>query len=292
VAQTRALGQSPHWTTYTSGTHRDGELLLPEAAADTSSAIAGVPVVPTFWRIYSSDLKRTRHTTQLLLDTMVPLSPPQEVWYDERIRELGKGVRQGYPKHWSYEQARDEYQKATERSNINGKESAQAALPLRETNEDGWKRALDWLQSVIDDIVALEQPTNSDTTDTVSTAADATNTCYTVLAVAHAGLLRVVLQRLLGRSRLAALAAARFDPNDQGRLAVPNTSLTVLDLLLDTVATLPPTPPPPVADPSTGHGQCIEDKEEEEDLANGILPRFVHSIDIVLFTSTDHLHVA
>jgi broad specificity phosphatase PhoE len=275
VAQTRALGQSSHWTTYTSGLRRN-------EPADASSASAG----PTFWRIYSSDLQRTRHTTQLLLDDMVLLQSMsnREVWYDERIRELGKGVRQGYPKHWSYEQALDEYQKATERSSANDNESAQTKLPLRETNEDGWKRALDWLQRMIDDIVAHEQTTTKDMVTTVSTAT--TTTYYTVLAVAHAGLLRLVLQRLLGMSRLATHAAARFDPHDQGRLAVPNTSLTILDLHIDTAP--PPPSPSPLAESSSGHDN--EAKEEEEELANGILPRFVQSIDIVLFTSTDHLH--
>jgi broad specificity phosphatase PhoE len=272
VAQTRALGQSSHWTTYTSGLRRN-------EPADASSATAG----PTFWRIYSSDLQRTRHTTQLLVDSMAPLQSMsnREVWYDERIRELGKGVRQGYPKHWSYEQALDEYQKATERSSGNGNAFAQTRLPLRETNEDGWKRALDWLQTMIDDIVAHEQTTTNEVATTISATA---TTYYTVLAVAHAGLLRLVLQRLLGVSRLAAHAAARFDPHDQGRLAVPNTSLTILDLHIDTAP--PPPLPSPLAEPSSGH----DNEAKEEELANGIWPRFVQSIDIVLFTSTDHLH--
>jgi broad specificity phosphatase PhoE len=260
VAQTRALGQSTHWASYTCGLHKD----RPSAATSSTAASS-----PTFYRIYSSDLQRTRHTTQLLLDT--------------------KGVRQGYPKHWSYEQALDEYQKAAECSSANGNESFQTKLPLYETNQDGWKRALDWLQSVVDDIVAHEQtpPTNGMVT-TISTTSTAT-AYYTVLVVAHAGLLRLVLQRLLGTSRLAAHATARFDPHDQGRLAVPNTSLTILDLHIDTIATLSPPPLQPLADPCTSNGQRIE---SEENLANGILPHSVQSIDIVLFTSTDHLHVA
>jgi broad specificity phosphatase PhoE len=178
---------------------------------------------PFFWRIYSSDLPRTQRTTHILLDSLnsssddrsssngeatstsssTASSTPNMIRWDRRLRELAKGARQGYPKHYTEAQALLERQRLGEQA------------PLLETLDEGWERIFDWWREVIADA----------TTDTCSS----TNGVRNVLVVGHAGIFRVFLQRLLGDARLRAHASAGYDQRD-GRFAVPNSSLTILQV--------------------------------------------------------------
>jgi len=210
MEQARALGKSSQW-----GSYQDAV---------------------KFWRIYSSDLPRAIHTTQILLDSMrtrpaaaairaadgaddpnntIFLSNDldistimQAVRFDTRLRELAKGARQGLPKDLPYEEA----------LRLRQQRQTPGPIPLLETEEDGWTRAFDWLNEVLSDALrqAEEDPSNTD---------------LHVLVVSHAGFLRVLLTRLLGVDRLRAHPDATYDPID-GRFAIPNTSLTVLTISL------------------------------------------------------------
>ena len=202
-----------------------------------------------FWRIYSSDLPRAEQTTQILLASLwsrtsqafqhqhspVTVTPPadeddantilvssvassslpkivQQVRLDGRLRELAKGARQGLSKDLSYDDA-----VLMRQHKISTGEWPAGPVPLLETEEDGWSRAVDWLNELISD--ALQQTRDVGENGRV----------LNVLVVSHAGFLRGFLSRLVGAGRLRAHPDATYDPID-GRFAVPNTSLTILTL--------------------------------------------------------------
>lgn len=234
IKQARALGQGPQW----------GEKTV-------------------FWRIYSSDLPRAQQTTRILLQTMLEtdrMAVPKVnidtsvddllrhgwVRFDARLREIAKGARQGLPKGLSYEEALQ----ARRLKIAAGEISADEPVPLLENEDDGWNRAVEWLGEVISDALNEQAVDNGGPLN--------------VLAVAHSGLLRVFLKRLLGE-RLHAHPDATFDPID-GRFAVPNTSLTILTLSCS-----------------------IDDDSDDGPDANDIIGlSAVDDIDITLLTSTEH----
>lgn len=221
---------------------------------DTDSTVASF-----FWRIYASDLPRTQQTTRILLTSLgetpqqqqaAVLTPNPEtgktpsltnflqshnVRLDARLREIAKGARQGYLKAFSMEQAMEARRQA-------GDEIVN--LPLLESMDEGFARIYEWWRQVIDNAVLQrqqhQQRNNDDTCNTSGSSDnpdnDAPTTVRNVLVVAHAGIFRVFLQRLLGEARLRAHPDARYDPRD-GRFAIPNTSLTILEVDVDA---LPP----------------------------------------------------
>lgn len=241
----------------------------------------------SFWRIYSSDLKRTKHTTQLLLRSHLnnknqdakdsvedadyrdydpnDVADKYDVIFDPRLRELAKGARQGLPKSWSYAEALKERQ----RRNENGEIAHSEAIPLLESEDDGWNRALKWLQELMGDVVQDVQVCNA---RDGSSKYDTVAKLYSVLAVGHAGIYRVILQRLLGAERLRAHPDAIYDKVD-GRFAVPNTSLTILDLHVRI---------PDVESDGVNGDRVSGNLKHDSALLS------IASIDIVLLTSTEH----
>ena len=174
-----------------------------------------------FGRFLASDLERAQHTARLLRS--------EADWeWDARLRELAKGGRQGFLKVWSMEQALAE----RERLGMN------EPLPLLETLDDGWSRARAWLRDLV-----------KESRDSCPKEGS-----LQALVVAHAGLYRVFLERLLGE-RLHNHPDASYEV-DLGRFLIPNTSLTVLDVGI--------------------REEVAEDDEPWE------------SIDIVTLTNTDH----
>lgn len=234
-----------------------------------------------FWRIYSSDLPRAQHTTQILLQSLwrnhdlaasrsddndtnkaedantiivsnvASLSQiMQQVIYDERLRELAKGARQKLSKDITYDEAL-----LLRQQKISTGEWPDEPIPALETVEDGWKRAVDWLNELILDALQQAQHDNRD---------EGGNNGLHVLVVSHAGFLRVLLNQLIGVHRLRAHPDSTYDPID-GRFAVPNTSLTILKLSC--------------SDNPGGSGATNEWSKD--------IPA-ISSIDITLLTSTKH----
>jgi broad specificity phosphatase PhoE len=234
----------------------------------------------SFWRIYSSDLKRTRHTTQLLLrslqnkdsstldeiitnDVYNPDDPVVSgVSFDPRLREIAKGARQGLPKSLSYQEALAERQRLREE----GSHFVDDAIPLLESEDDGWARIVDWLQEVATDVVH----------DAKTARSDNSSECC-VLVIAHSGLYRAFLQRLLGPDRLRAHPDATYDKID-GRFRVPNASLTILDIRL------------PIT-PDDDEGGDDNSQTDGKDASNVLSVLSNNDIDIVLLTSTEHYRV-
>jgi broad specificity phosphatase PhoE len=139
----------------------------------------------------------------------------QSVSYTPELRELAKGPRQGFPKHWSLDEA------VARRQQL----SMTEPYPLLETDDDGWDRLSQWLDRQIR--AAMDEAKAARTTTTT----DSTSHKFHVLAFGHAGLFRVLLTRLLGEDVLLAHPDAQLEPT--GRFAVPNASLTILDLHLN-----------------------------------------------------------
>jgi len=203
-----------------------------------------------FWRIYASDLSRTQQTLRAILDTFrgslahdselicsaaatesannkladdtekqssestgndasVPLSSISQVRLDPRLREVAKGVFQGLPKGLTETEA------LRERERLGWPDP----IPFKETVDEVWERVSEWFWDVI-----MEAKTDSATSQTRS-----------ILVVSHSGALRVFLERLLGRNRIASHPNARYDPRDS-RLIIPNTSLTILQVDLSALS--------------------------------------------------------
>jgi broad specificity phosphatase PhoE len=233
-----------------------------------------------FHRICCSDLDRARHTAALTLGELAQRGRPssktitattettgrtdttkavipedvggdqkyctepwypllQSVSYTSELRELAKGPRQGFPKHWSLDEA------VARRQQL----SMTEPYPLLETDDDGWDRLSRWLdrqiRAAMDEAKAARTTTGS------------ASHKFHVLAFGHAGLFRVFLTRMLGEDVLLAHPDAQLDPT--GRFAVPNASLTILDLHLD---------------PSNNNVHQPENR--------------IQKIDVILLTSTEH----
>ena len=248
MEQARALGQSSQWDS-----------------------------VAKFWRMYSSDLPRTRQTTQILLQSLLLQRGTSEsitsictdphlinnnqnaadsndspvllqgVFFDSRLRELAKGARQGLPKRLTYGEALQVRQQQIE----SGEMDADAPIPLLETEDDAWNRIVEWLEEVVSDALVVTTQRGKDEE-------------MDVLVIAHSGLLRVFLHRLLPPERLRSHADATYDPVD-GKFAIPNASLTILTL------------------------SCSSDDDDyDSKKSHKELSAMMDSVDITLLTSTKH----
>ena len=173
----------------------------------------------------------------------------QGVFFDSRLRELAKGARQGLPKRLTYGEALQVRQQQIE----SGEMDADAPIPLLETEDDAWNRIVEWLEEVVSDaLVATTQQGKDEAVD--------------VLVIAHSGLLRVFLHRLLPPERLRSHPDATYDPVD-GKFAIPNASLTILTL------------------------SCSSDDDDDDDSSQKShkdLSAMMDSVDITLLTSTKH----
>jgi broad specificity phosphatase PhoE len=209
-----------------------------------------------FWRIYSSDLRRTKHTTQIVLsksdtirlnefssdgsnDCCATAYDPNDtvgaklgVRYDIRLREIARGLNQGLPKHFTPEQAAEIFKSGNHP--LYSCHDTSVSWPVSESHDDVWRRVYaSWLMEVVHDISLLYQNA-SKTSDQLKFPLSRVN----VLAVTHGALLRLFLKRLIGEERLRDRSDACFKTVDSSnrhelRLDVPNTSVSVLDIHID-----------------------------------------------------------
>jgi broad specificity phosphatase PhoE len=209
-----------------------------------------------FWRRYSSDLGRTQETAYWLSFPPPPhqssgvVDPQTAVngliqsgWtLDGRVREIAKGARQEYPKSWDYERAVEDRKKL-------GRE-----IPKLETTHEAWERIADFISHVVEgaldendprSIIQTNGSRNSEVDETkLDIGIDPDDAVHdhtdrivvNVLVVTHAGTLRTLLKKMvphahpsLGTSHDPADDPSR-PPDDSKRLAVPNTSVTILDV--------------------------------------------------------------
>ncbi|CAJ1949851.1 unnamed protein product [Cylindrotheca closterium] len=170
------------------------------AALGNSSMIRGVK----FWRRYSSDLQRTQHTARLV-------DSHHHFTLDERLREIAKGARQGFPKSYTMDQCMESFKDRPEE------------IPKHESSDDAWKRLSSFLlqlvQEAVDDEVAFQN-------------AKVGNKVRNVLIVSHSGTLRLLLHKLVPGAHplLKDSAETTGALDDSKRFQIPNTSLTTLDI--------------------------------------------------------------
>ena len=178
------------------------------------------------------------------------------VTYDERLREIAKGLRQGFPKTWTTEQALEERRRLE--------------LPttdiVQETTSEAWsERFSTFLVSAMsetyhskkedeegkhddDGLMINDDNTDEDSQDSLDYLEDDDDEVEDILVVTHAGSIRTILEHLVPEIH-PSLLNKEYDPNrpqqqasssttvdgvsdTKRRLEVPNTSVTVLEITL------------------------------------------------------------
>ena len=177
-----------------------------------------------FWRLSASDLQRAQDTAQLILQgtqvrtgkELISKSVLQEsVILDDRLRELSKGARQGYHKTLSNEEATIERRKEAESQ---GKQFKVEDLPRLETELDGYTRFNSWLFDLVWQAIQEHK---------INVAGNEQQP-FLAMAVSHSALIRSVLTNIFSEEILLSHDAVYSPP---GHLTVPNTSLTILDIV-------------------------------------------------------------
>jgi broad specificity phosphatase PhoE len=180
----------------------------------------------TFWRKYTSDLGRAKRTTLLILGEELSLEE-HGVRSEPLLREAAKGAREGLPKSMAYEEA-----EAVFRSEHGPTEP----LPLLETEDEVMSRVQKWIFQVVRDAI---QEARLECSESSANNNEAKNPqqVFSVFVVSHSGTLRATIGRLV-RDQLPAsidFTPVGRDGAKKGSLVVPNTSVTIIDILPDNV---------------------------------------------------------
>jgi broad specificity phosphatase PhoE len=156
-----------------------------------------------FWRRYASDLERAQHTARLI-DGSQAFQP------DERLREIAKGARQGFPKSYTLDQCMEWFRERPEE------------IPKQETSADAWKRLSRFLLELFQETLQED--------DDDSEHVERRN----VLVVCHSGSLRLLLHKLVPHAHplLQVSSDTTGALDDSKRFQIPNTSLTIMDLTI------------------------------------------------------------
>mmetsp|Transcript_17549 Transcript_17549/g.19564 ORF Transcript_17549/g.19564 Transcript_17549/m.19564 type:complete len:269 (-) Transcript_17549:1795-2601(-) len=152
-----------------------------------------------FQRYVTSDMERARKTAQLV-------SPSSAFSLESRLREMGKGAREGYPKVMMHEDA-------TRMRNLEGK-----TIPLLESDDQVWERVSDWLIELLVDIPTINKGNFMGP--------------HSALVITHAGIIRTVCSRLLSGQMPKAIDTSRVGVNGTGKnhLSIPNCSVTIITI--------------------------------------------------------------
>ena len=162
-----------------------------------------------FDRYYTSDLYRAVRTANIVLKEASPADATTVV-LERRLREMGKGAKEGFAKSISYDEA-VRLRQSTDSTN--------AELPLKETEDEAWNRIYAFIRELIQE--ETKRRSNEDGRGTQSHPSN-------IFLMSHSGITRVFLRRLLGEKRLYSHSSAKFDKS--GLFYIPNTSVTILDV--------------------------------------------------------------
>ena len=158
------------------------------------------------WLWYSSGLGRAKRTAHLI-------SKRVDWKWDVRLRELGKGVREGQPKDLSYSQALALF----------SEENQDSSVPLLETEEDAMTRFNEWVQDL------LRQTCNS----ALGESKQHSSVVKHVIAVSHSGMIRTIIQHICPEDVPMNAEIDTSHSDDKRRLKIPNLSRTVIDIIPD-----------------------------------------------------------
>ena len=270
----------------------------------------------SFDRVYSSDLLRAHDTCELILDglrkrrrncgnvnenhdtttattttttTTNNSASTSCIRLEQRLRERSYGTLQGMP--WSSDRSetdkiwRDAHEKDEQ-------------PPLWESDDDIWVRVKAFLSELTkeeeSEIISASQQTES-TIAVIETTNDndaATTFCSTsfiptkkVLITAHGGVLRQILMRLVGVDKLKEMGA-EFDTKRKNRLITPNTSLSILDLIIRCEHEQNHANP---TEENEEEDTCIDDDDQDKENVDNDGIRGVQA-NLILFANTDHLN--
>jgi len=155
---------------------------------------------------------------------------------EPRLRERAKGVREGRDKKLSYKEAMVLFER--EQSALEGG-VVQEEIPKLETEQDVWRRVHDWMMDIWKDAhfdfqSKQEQPGKdcSSSSDDDMIGIPVEPCVYNVLAVSHSGTMRTAIEKMVGSQLPSNIEREETDRDgDQvGRLLVPNTSVTTIEL--------------------------------------------------------------
>lgn len=160
-----------------------------------------------FWRFYSSDLSRAHETALHILQTAQ--RDLSALHLEKKLRERSYGPRQGMPRTISVEDAIEIWRQREEEP------------PFWETDDDLWNRSSEFIQDLLEEIKTLESLIDSVQGDLPSV--------YHVFITCHSGIIRILLEKLVGQDRLVRLGAS-CDANRNNRILIPNTSVSILEI--------------------------------------------------------------
>ena len=214
--------------------------------------------------MYSSDLIRAHETAHILFSQQSAATHEEQqdahsafcannpqphshipIVLDKRLRELGKGAREGLPRTLSYEEA------LAQQRQSDPQRSPADFGHKKESTHEGWERAKAFLNHVLreavakvsrwnhavphNDIESISEPPPTREIHQNKAIPDSTPTTITktirVVAVSHSGFLRVLLQNLVGKDHLQNHPQARIEAST-GLFLIPNTSVTLLEFQL------------------------------------------------------------
>ena len=192
-----------------------------------------------YWRAYCSDLYRAHRTARIVLGLDLghragETNGPSDIGLiiDARLRELGKGAREGYEKSLSYEEAM-----AARLSEADvTKNGGEIQIPLLESIDEAWERIQDWIDSVIKEAShdyyhysnginknenGIECNSNSNEFD----SQNKTHRIYNVFALSHSALIRTMIHKMVDSQLPSNHAKTK-----EGSLRIPNLSRTIIDI--------------------------------------------------------------
>ena len=201
-----------------------------------------------FWRKYSSDLHRCKMTASVILgldeknesDSIMENNNNHQskidylqnyLILDERLRERAKGVREGRDKRLSYDEAMDLFRQ--ERINDGLIDEAQWDMPKLEMEDETWLRVKDWIEEIVNHAYQ-DYITNKTKSENGQEEVHDVESEYHVLGVTHSGTLRIIIERMVGdQLNHKELKKEETDQDGikMGRLSIPNTSITKIDII-------------------------------------------------------------
>jgi len=238
----RAIGSYPFWRRYSSDLKR---------CETTASFILGLDLLDRNDGISANDANVNEDEDEV--EDVIKYGEKKLI-LDARLRERAKGVREGRPKHLTHDEAfeifrleREEGQ-AGDASNSNSNDPAYETvikqgsgkinidndeMPLLETEEEVFIRVQDWVKEIFKD--AYDDYLTTICSDKTKKL-DNGRYSYDVFAVTHSGTLRIIIEKIVGKQLQLPHNVQREELDKDGmpvgRLIVPNTSITTIEIFL------------------------------------------------------------
>eukprot|EP00536_Pseudo-nitzschia_multiseries_P002982 jgi/Psemu1/6771/gm1.6771_g len=230
-----------------------------------------------FDRVYSSDLVRAHDTCTLILEGLQTRGPIDRnngafgscnVRLDSRLRERSYGTLQGMPWGSNPDETDRMWRDAHGRDEI---------PPKWESDHDIWVRVKEFLEELVEDELAAVYSSNGGATDDDRGPTQ-------ILIASHGGVLRQILLRLVGVDKLKEMGAT-FDRKRKNKLITPNTSLTILDLVVrgEHRQSTACSNQDSLEDRCTVDGKASGDNDNDLDSLRGV------QVKMTVFANTDHL---